>query len=101
MDQNDCISDIDEQIIRDLVFLSKHKDVRKAEQIAAKYALKHVVEHGVGTPTSCGYNVALDINWNKVLIFSIMSHFWYHGPEFYGTNYGNLRWVSEGDVFER
>jgi len=48
-----------------------------------------------------GKNVALDINWNKVLIFSIMSHFWYHGPEFYGTNYGNFRWVSEGDVFER
>ena len=34
-------------------------------------------------------------------LFGIMSHFWYHGPEFYGTNYGNLRWVSEGDVFER
>ena len=60
MDQNDRISDINEQIIRDLVFLSKHKGVRKAEQIEAKYALQHVVEHGVGTPTSCGYQFVSD-----------------------------------------
>jgi len=60
VDQNDRISDINEQIIRDLVFLSKHKGVRKAEQIEAKYALQHVVEHGVGTPTSCGYQFVSD-----------------------------------------